>query len=148
VTDVAALAQSSPTPAATPVSPLYPGATRVYVLPPPYAQTATMTGAAGAALSLQLPNVSGFTTVLYRFDLSCGAPAATENGVLTISNIRGQTETYEVAESASTGALVAPPLEPLEASGGKAAPAPITFAFGAVTGGSACALNAYYGFKD
>jgi len=146
-----ALAQATPfpTPAVSPVSPLYGGVMRVSVMPPPYAQTATVTtGSPGAALSLQIPIVVGFTTLLYGFDLSCTAPSVTETGVLTISNIRGQPLTYNFTESTDAGTFLTPKIGPLENAGGSTGTAPIALSVGAVSGGSVCALNAYYGFKD
>ncbi len=146
-----ALAQATPfpTPAVSPVSPLYRGEMRVSVMPPPYSQTASVTGASpGAALSLQIPIVGGFTTLLYGFDLSCPAPSATENGSLTISNIRGGTLTYDFTESTDAGTFLTPKIGPLENAGGSTGTAPILLSVGAVSGGSLCALNAYYAFKD
>jgi hypothetical protein len=145
---VAARAAGLPTPtaaapAATPSAPLYGSVTRTVVLPPS-SQIASATGTAGAAITLLLPQVAGFTTMLYGFDVTCGAPTATANGLLTVTGILGAA-TYQVAESSTAGAFLAIKQVPLA----QASPAtPIVLSLGAVSGGAACSINAFYSFQD
>jgi hypothetical protein len=131
-------------PAATPASPLYSGVTRVYQIPPPYAQVVFATGTAGGAVSLILPQVAGFTTLLEGFDLSCAAPSASVSGTLSVTGIRGGA-TFQVAESVNEGTYLPVRQVPIAQASSST---PIAISLAAITGGAACSINAYYAFKD
>ena len=135
----------TPTPQITPASPLYGTARPMISVAPPAMQSASATGSAGAAVTLELPAMAGMTTQLYGFDLTCTNPTAVESGALTITGAAGQTLNYEVVEASATGANLDRHFAPLPAASSGSI---ITISLAAISGGGSCAINAEYGFAD